>query len=69
MLTDKASTKDLEKLALEPLKKDEQRLGGQIGFFEQGILTGLVTLLVPAVAGVVTLGALGGRMVLRSFEN
>jgi len=49
---DKASIKDIRKLALKPLKPTGQGKGEAIGFFEQGIITGgmvLFGVVVPAM--------------------
>lgn len=41
-------------LALEPLPPSDQRKGGAIGFFEQGLFTGGLTIILPVVAVAVT---------------
>jgi acyl-CoA reductase-like NAD-dependent aldehyde dehydrogenase len=62
------SIKELEKHALAPLKPSDQRRGGQIGFFEQGIITGLVTIILPTVVGVMGLTFVAGREVVRRIN-
>jgi hypothetical protein len=37
-------------LALSPLPPSDQRKGGAIGFFEQGLITGGLTVILPVVA-------------------
>ena len=55
-LSDAGNATELQKMALEELPPDTQPKGGQIGFFEQGILTGLTTIAIPTITGIGVLG-------------
>jgi hypothetical protein len=48
---------ELEKEAMQELRPTGQKPGHHVGFFEQGILTGLLVVFVPAAVG--TLVAVG----------
>jgi len=50
--SDKVSTKEIRKLALEPLEPTGQGKGEAIGFFEQGIITGATVMFGIVVPGV-----------------
>lgn len=51
--------KEIVESALKALPPTNQSPGGQIGFFEQGIITGLGLFVLPAVGTVVGLSAWG----------
>lgn len=67
-LASAVSTKELEELdsmAMKELPPTGQKPGGQIGFFEQGILTGLATILIPTLVGTAVLAGFGIRGLVR----
>jgi len=53
--------------SVAPLKPDGQRAGKIVGFFDQGLITGVVVFVLPVVAGLGTLGFLGVRMGVRKM--
>jgi hypothetical protein len=56
---------ELQKEASKELKPTGQKPGHHIGFFEQGILTGLVLVFVPAVVGTLVAVGFGIRGLVR----
>jgi hypothetical protein len=60
-----ASVVELDKEALAELPPTGQKPGHHIGFFEQGIITGMATILLPAVVGTLALAAFGVRSAVR----
>jgi hypothetical protein len=60
-----ASTAELDKEALTELPPIGQKPGHHIGFFEQGIITGIATILLPAAVGTLVLAVFGVRSAVR----
>lgn len=46
-----------------------QKPGYHIGFFEQGIITGMATILLPAALGTLALAAFGVRSAVRYVRS
>lgn len=59
------SVVELDKEALAELPPTGQKPGHHIGFFEQGIITGMATVLLPAAVGTLALAAFGVRSAVR----
>jgi hypothetical protein len=60
-----ATAAELETEAAKELKPTGQKPGHHIGFFEQGILTGLVFIFVPAAVGTLVAVGFGVRGLVR----
>jgi hypothetical protein len=56
---------ELHNMAVTPLPALNRRRGGAIGFFEQGLHTGVVALMIPVLTGAVLLGYYGIRVTQR----
>jgi hypothetical protein len=68
LLTSSSTAKaeaELDKEASKELKPTGQKPGHHIGFFEQGILTGLVLVFVPAAVGTLVAVGFGVRGLVR----
>jgi hypothetical protein len=56
---------ELQNMAVTPLPALNRRPGGAIGFFEQGLHTGVVALMIPVLTSAVVLGYYGIRAAQR----
>lgn len=54
---------------VQPLKPTGQRSGTTIGFFDQGILTGLTLIVLPVLATTCSLAYVGGRYAVGHLAN
>ena len=59
----------LHNLAVTPLPAVNRRPGKVIGFFEQGLLTGVVALMIPVMTSAVILGYYGVRVAQRRISR
>jgi hypothetical protein len=60
---------ELHNMAVAPLPALNRRPGKAVGFFEQGLLTGVVALMVPVMTGAVVLGYYGIRVAQRRMRG
>jgi hypothetical protein len=59
----------LEKETLKALTPTGQKPGHHLGFFEQGIVTGMALIFVPTVVGSLVLLGMGGRSLVRFLRQ
>ena len=68
-LTTSTNLAELEKEALKPLPPTGQRPGKALGFFEQGIVIGLVTIFLPIAVSSLGLLGYGGVRAVRYLRS